>query len=210
MYPRSIQKLVEAFSRFPGIGPRGAARFALHLLKSPPEEVAKLVEAISNLQKEIRLCMFCFNPFEVEEAQEADGMCPICADATRDRSLLCAVEKESDLQALEKTRQYKGLYFILGGTVGSLRKEEIQRVRAQELKSRIEQPGRFGLQGASIRELILATNPTTEGEATALYIERTLKPLGISITRLGRGLPIGGELEYADEETLKQSFENRK
>lgn len=120
----------------------------------------------------------------------------------RDQHVLCVVEKESDLQALEKTKTYKGLYFILGGTLGQLRKEDIAQLRLKELGARVSRNG--------VREIILALNPTTEGEATVLYIERILKPLGKIVTKLGRGLPMGGEMEYADEETLKQALEGRK
>lgn len=210
MYPRSIQKLIEIFSSLPGVGPRTAARFVFYLLKSPQSKVQELVQAVQNLQKEIRLCKFCFNPYEVTEDQDETGLCLICRNPSRERLLLCVVEKESDLQALEKTKKYNGLYFILGGTVGSLRKEDMQSVRAQELKARIESPGQFGLADAIFKEIILATNPTTEGEATALYIERVLKPLGIKTTRLGRGLAIGAELEYADDETLRNALEGRR
>ena len=154
-------------------------------------------ESIQELKTNIKLCSLCFNPFEGEVDQ-----CEICLDKSRDTSLLCVIEKESDLEALERIKRYKGLYFILGGTVGSLKKEEIENIRIEELKKRIEK--------SSIKELILATNSTTEGEATALYIERTLKELNVPMTRLGRGLPIGGELEYADEETLSSALEGRK
>jgi len=210
MYPRSIQKLIEAFSSLPGVGPRTAARFVFYLLKSSQSEVQELVQAIENLQKEIRLCKFCFNPFQVGEDQDETSLCLICRNPSRERLLLCVVEKESDLAALEKTKIYQGLYFIVGGTVGSLRKEDMKNVRVQDLKARIEKPRQFGLADATFREVILATNPTTEGEATALYIERVLKPLGIRTTRLGRGLPIGAELEYADDETLRNALEGRR
>lgn len=197
MYSESIQKLIALFARFPGVGPRVAARFVFYILKASKEDVGVLTKAIQELKTNIKLCSLCFNPFEGETAQ-----CEICLDKSRDTSLLCVVEKESDLEALERIKKYKGLYFILGGNVGSLTKEEIDNIRMKELKKRIE--------NASIKELIIATNPTTEGEATALYIERTLKELNVAMTRLGRGLPIGGELEYADEETLNAALEGRK
>lgn len=197
MYPESIQKLIALFARFPGVGPRVAARFVFYILKASKEDTEELTKAIQELKANIKLCSLCFNPFEGEADQ-----CEICLDKSRDTSLLCVVEKESDLEALERIKKYKGLYFILGGTVGSLKKEEIESIRIEELKKRIE--------NSSIKELIIATNPTTEGEATALYIERTLKELNVPMTRLGRGLPIGGELEYADEETLSSALEGRK
>lgn len=197
MYPESIQKLISLFTRFPGVGPRVAARFVFYILKANDDDIKTLVKAIEGIKSSIKLCAMCFNPFEGE-----GDKCIICSNAGRDTSLLCVVEKESDLEAIEKVNVYKGLYFILGGTVGSLKKEEIESIRIKELLERVKD--------SDIKELIMATNPTTEGEATSLYIERTFKDMNVPITRLGRGLPIGGELEYADEETLDQSFKGRK
>lgn len=201
MYPKSIQKLVDVFSRFPGIGPRTASRFAFYLLKSSDEGIDELLEALRLVRKEIHQCDFCFNFFEVSEDVQGTGLCPICRDQSRDQSLLCVVEKESDLETLEKTKQYRGRYFILGGVDDILKKEGLQNIKAQELKDRIT---------GDVAEIILALNPTTEGEAAVLYLERTLKPLGKKITHLGRGLPVGGELEYADDETLRSALEGRK
>jgi len=201
MYPKSIQRLIEVFSRFPTVGPRTASRFVFYLLKASDGEVDEFVQTLQNLRKEIRQCAFCFNPFEVAEDEQKEGLCFICRDQSRDRSLLCVVEKESDLETLEKTKQYKGRYFVLGGVHDILKKDGLQNIKAQELKDRIT---------GEIQEVILALNPTTEGEAAVLYLERTLKPLGKKITRLGRGLPVGGELEYADEETLRSALEGRK
>ena len=135
--------------------------------------------------------------------------CAICKNPARANGLLCVVEKESDLEALEKTQQYDGLYFIVGGTIGTLKKADRESIRLKELKERVANSKNFGLP-SSFKEIIIALNPTTEGEATALYLERTLKDVNVKLTRLGRGLPIGGELEYADPETLKQSLENRR
>ncbi|MCP6718741.1 MAG: recombination mediator RecR [Patescibacteria group bacterium] len=197
-YPRSIQKLIESFSKFPTIGPRTAARFVFYLLKAKDEDVDRLVSSISDLKKNIKTCSLCFNTFEAEAE-----ICEICSNSGRDKKLLCIVSKDPDLMALEKLKIYKGLYFILGGTVSALRKKDIEKLRFKELKERLKKdPG--------IQEIIIATNPNTEGEATALYIERILAPLNKKITRLGRGLPVGGELEYADEETLKSALEGRK
>ena len=210
MYSPTVQKLIEVFSKFPTVGQRTAARFVFYLLKMSPNEFDELIKSISQFKKEIQLCGFCFNPYEAKGEQQKTGLCLICENPLRDRSLLCVVEKESDLEALEKTKTYGGLYFILGGTVGSLRKEEITSIRVEELKERVQNPERFGFANASWKEIILAINPTTEGEATVLYVERFLKPLGISVTRLARGLPIGGELEYADEETLRNAFAGRR
>ena len=126
------------------------------------------------------------------------------------RSLLCIVEKESDLEALEKTKNYEGVYFILGDAMNAVRKDDIKNIRRDELRERVEKPKNFGLETSGFEEIIIATNPTTEGEATALYIERLLGALGVKTTRLGRGLPVGGELEYTDEETLRSALEGRR
>ena len=198
MYSPSIQKLIDLFSKFPTIGPRTAARFVFYLMKISKEEIEELINAISNLKKTVKICSFCFNPFEGE-----GELCSICADSSRDRTLLCIVEKETDLITLEKTKKYKGLYFILGGTVSTFKKKDIEKLRTKELEERIKNH-------PETKEVIIAINPTTEGEATALYLERLLKPLNKKITRLGRGLPVGAELEYADEETLGAAFEGRK
>ena len=201
MYPASIQKLIEKFSKFPTVGPRTAARFVFYLLRISKEEIEELIKLISELRQNIKTCQFCFNPFEGE-----GELCPICQDKTRDKSLLCIVASETDLQVIEKTKKYNGLYFILGGTVSALKKEDIEKLRVKELQERIKNHPEF-------QEIIIATNPTPDGEATALYLERLLKknlPAGRQVTRLGRGLPVGGELEYADEETLKNALEGRK
>jgi recombination protein RecR len=197
MYPPSIQKLIDLFSKFPTIGPRTAARFVFYLLKLPKEEIENLISSISELKNKIKICKFCFNPFE-----EEGDICKICQNPTRDKGLLCIVEKESDLVSIEKTKKYNGLYFVLGGTVSALKKDDIKKLRANELLERAKNP--------EIKEIIIATNPTTEGEATTLYLERLLKPLEKKITRLGRGLPVGAELEYADEETLSSALESRR
>jgi len=201
VYPASIQKLIEKFSKFPTVGPRTAARFVFYLLRISKEEIEALIKLISELRQNIKTCQFCFNPFEGE-----GELCPICQDKTRDKSLLCIVASETDLQVIEKTKKYNGLYFILGGTVSALKKEDIEKLRVKELQERIKNHPEF-------QEIIIATNPTPDGEATALYLERLLKknlPAGRQVTRLGRGLPVGGELEYADEETLKNALEGRK
>ena len=214
MYPLSVKKLIDLFSKFPTVGPRTAARFVFYLLKLPKEEIKNLIFSIYELKNNIKICNLCFNPFE-----EDGELCKICKDPSRDKTLLCIIEKETDLMTLEKTKKYKGLYFILGGTVSVLKKMKVEKftplnsaegnltgLRIKELEERIKtQP--------EIKEIIIATNSTTEGEATALCLERLLKknlPEGRKITRLGRGLPVGGELEYADEETLGSALEGRK
>src|SRR3989338_2362224 len=208
MYPPSIQKAIEQFSRFPTIGQRTASRFAFYILKASPAEVKELIAAIHALKKDIQLCRFCFSPFQI--SPEHSPLCEICRNTTRNTNIVCVVEKENDLESIEKTNLYKGLYFVLGGTVHTLRKEDIRAIRAQELKERLANPKEFGIQIEKFQELLIATNPTPEGEATGLYIERLMEPLHIPVTRLGRGLPIGAELEYADEETLKNALEGRR
>ncbi|PIW91917.1 MAG: recombination protein RecR [Candidatus Nealsonbacteria bacterium CG_4_9_14_0_2_um_filter_37_38] len=210
MYPPSIQKLINLFSKFPTIGPRTATRFVFYLMRLSGEEINQLIKSISELREKISLCKFCFNPFQPPTGTEEEGLCEICSDHSRDKTLLCILEKESDLVSLEKTKKYKGLYFILGGTVSTLKKADIEKLRTKELQERIKNPERFGIPGADFKEIIIAINPTTEGETTALYLERILKSFGKKITRLGRGLPVGGELEYADEETLSSALEGRK
>lgn len=197
-----IQKLIEKFSKFPTIGPRTAARFVFYLIKLPKEEMEELIKSISELREKVKLCSFCFKPFE--PSTEDPELCEICSNPSRDKSLLGVVEKETDLETIEKTKKYQGLYFILGGTVSKLKKTDIKNLRTEELLERAKKP--------EIKEIIIAVNSTPEGEATALYLERLLKnlPAGRRITRLGRGLPVGGELEYADPETLSSALEGRK
>lgn len=198
MYSPTIQKLIDLFSKFPTVGPRTASRFVFYLLKTPREEIENLITSIANLKNNIKICESCFNPFEGE-----GELCEICQNSSRDKSLLCIVANETDLTAIEKTKKYKGLYFILGATVSALKKSDLEKLRIKELENLIKNR-------SEIKEIILAQNSTTEGESTVLYLERFLKAFNKKITRLGRGLPVGGELEYADEETLKAAFEGRK
>jgi len=190
MHSPAIQKLIDLFSKFPTVGPRTASRFVFYLMGKNKEEVDELLSAISELKQNIKICSFCFNSFQGE-----GSLCKICSDPRRDKSLLCIVASETDLLALEKTKKYKGFYFILGDEKLKIRKLE------EKIKSRPE-----------ILEIILAFNSTSDGEATALYLERLLKPFATAqgkLSRLGRGLPVGGELEYADEETLSSALEGR-
>jgi recombination protein RecR len=197
MYPKTIQKLIELFSKFPTVGQRTATRFVFYLIKRDKKEIEELSRAILDLKEKVKFCKNCFKPFEGE-----GEVCEICSDKTRDRSLLCIVEKETDLEAIEKTKKYKGLYFVLGGPVSAIKKEELKKLRIKELEERVKDK--------KIKEIIIATSLTTEGEALALFLERKLKNSVKKITRLGRGLPTGGELEYADEETLSSALESRK
>jgi len=198
MYSPTIQKLIDLFSKFPTVGPRTASRFVFYLLRLPKEEVEKLISAISELKNNVKICKSCFNLFESE-----GELCQICSNPTRNKSLLCIVANETDLTAIEKTKKYQGLYFILGGTVSALKKTDLEKLRIKELENTIKNR-------SEIKEIILALNANTEGEATALYLERFLKAFNKKITRLGRGLPVGGELEYADEETLSSALESRR
>lgn len=198
MYSKSIQKLIDLFSKFPGVGQRSAARFVFYLLRIKEEKVEELVSAISDLKRNVKTCKLCFSHFEGE-----GELCPICSDNRRDGTILCIVEKEQDLMSIERTRKYKGLYFVLGRAIKAVRKEEIKKLRIKELRERLKN-------SPEIKEVIVATNPTTEGRATALYLERELKQFGVKITHLARGLPVGGELEYADEETLSSALEGRR
>jgi len=197
MYSPSIQKLIDQFRKLPTVGPRTAARFVFYLIHLPQEEVEDLANSILELKRAIKICEFCFNSFEGE-----GNLCPICSDRSRDRTTLCVIEKETDLISLENTKAYQGLYFILGGTLSTFKNRDIEKLRTKELIERVQK--------ANFQEVILALNPTTEGEATILYLERLLRPLNVKVSRLARGLPIGAELEYADKETLKSALERRK
>jgi len=213
MYSPRIQKLIELFSKFPTVGPRTAARFVFYLLRIPKEKVEELTKSINELKEEIKICPLCFNVFE-PGAKEAE-VCPICSDPKRDKSIICIVEKETDLEAIEKIKKYKGLYFVLGGVVSGLSPEKVKKEIEEKVENLIE---RIKKPDSEIKEIILALNPTSEAESTALWLERKLKPLRqaqgkdleVKISKLARGLPVGGELEYADEETLSSALENRK
>jgi len=212
MFSPTVQKLIDLFSKFPTVGPRTAARFVFYLIRAPKEKVEELIKTIEELKTKIKICPLCFNSFEPRSKEislRGEGekeFCSICSDPRRDKSTICLVEKEVDLQAIEKTGKFKGLYFILGGTIGGFEKEEKKKrieQRVEKLKERIEKE-------KEIKEIILALNPTTEGQSTTLWLQRKLGNLGIKITQLGKGLPVGGELEYADEETLTSALESRK
>lgn len=198
----SINKLKNIFRNFPTVGPRTAGRFVYYLMKLPKNQIDELVNAIIELKNKVKLCQLCFNPFEPFDS--AQGNCPICQSSNRNKNLLCIVEKEADLLMLETTKKYNGLYFILGGTLATMRKEDISNLRIEELKNRVKS-GNFS-------EIIVALNPTSEGRATSFLIENEIKQIaqGVKITHLAKGIPFGGELEYADEETLESALEGRK
>lgn len=196
----SINKLIDIFKKFPTVGGRTAGRFVYYLIKLPKERVDEIILALTELKTKVKLCKLCFNPYE-----NGDN-CPICSDSRRNKNLLCVVEKEADLLSLENTKKYNGLYFILGGTVATMRKEDISNLRVEELKNRVKT--------SNFSEIIVAINPTPEGIATSSLVEREIKTLiplpTFKITHLAKGIPIGGELEYADEETLESALEGRK
>lgn len=217
MFPSTIQKLIEIFSKFPTIGPRTAARFVFYLIETPNEKIEELIKSISDLKEKIKICSFCFNSFEpefFELGKKEKEICPFCSDNSRDKTVVCIVAKEADLEAIEKTKQYKGLYFVLGGmTTGIFNKEKKEEIE-QKVDALIE---RIKKSEPKIKEIILAINSTVEGESVCFWLQRKFKILAcagegdsVKIVQLGRGLPLGGELEYADEETLSSALENRK
>ena len=210
MQPESIKKLTELFSKFPTVGPRTAGRFVFYLMGLPQKNLQELTEAMALLKQNTKQCIFCFSYFEIFSQGLKLNLCPMCANKTRNKNILCVIEKEIDLEAIEKTKCFKGFYFILGGLLFPLKKKVVANLRIQELKERLQNPEKFGINQADFKEIILALNPTTEGETTSLYLERELKGINIKMTRLARGLPSGGELEYADIETLSSALESRK
>jgi len=189
-----VAKLVEAFSRLPGIGPKSAQRLTYYLLRSPVEEARALAEAILALGEKIRLCSVCFNITDCDP-------CLICQDKERDHSKICVVERPSDIPPLERTGKYNGVYHVLHGTISPAQGIGSGELKVKELLLR--------LQDVLVTEVILATNPNLEGEATAMYLRQMIQSLGIRISRLARGLPFGADLEYADDMTLRQAIEDR-
>jgi len=189
-----VAKLVEAFSKLPGIGPKGAQRLTYYLLRSPVEEARALAEAILALREKIRLCSVCFNITDCDP-------CLICQDKERDHSKICVVERPSDIPPLEQTGKYSGVYHVLHGTISPAQGIGSRELKMKEILLR--------LQDGQVTEVILATNPNVEGEATAMYLRQMIQPLEIRISRLARGLPFGADLEYADAMTLRQAIEDR-
>jgi recombination protein RecR len=199
------QKLIEIFKKFPTVGGRTAGRFVYYLIKLPKERIDELIFAITELKNRIKLCQLCFQPFEeIDRRPTSADLCQICSSSSRNKNILCIVEKENDLLSLESTKKFNGLYFILGGTIGTMKKEDISQLRIEELKRRVKD-GNFS-------EIIVALNPTPEGRTTSVLVEQTIKSISpnIKLTHLARGIPVGGELEYADEETLESALEGRK
>jgi recombination protein RecR len=193
--PKPVERLIEELNRLPGIGPKTASRLTFYLLRSPREQVQALAEAIGELQRSVVTCSVCFNIAETSP-------CPICNDRHRDRSLICVVEEPLDVLAIERTGEYDGLYHVLHGAISPVEGIGPEDLKIAELIRR--------LHNSEVQEVILATNPNLEGESTAMYVFRQLAPLGAQVTRLAHGLPMGGDLEYADEVTLTHALEGRR
>jgi recombination protein RecR len=195
MYTVSLQALVDELGRLPGVGPKSAQRLAFHILKIAPEDATRLADAIVAVKEHTTLCPQCFNVAE-------GGLCTICNDSRRDGSILCVVEDPRDIVAVEKTQEFRGRYHVLHGSLNPIEGVGPDQLRVRELLGRLE--------GEDVTEVILCTNPNLEGEATAMYLARLLKPIGLSVTRIASGLPVGGDLEYADELTLGRALEGRR
>jgi recombination protein RecR len=194
MFEAPVQKLVDELARLPGIGQKSAQRIAFHLLHLEETDARRLAEAIVEMRERVRLCDRCFNVTDQEE-------CSICRDLRRDPTALCVVERAQDVVVVEKTQEFRGRYHVLGGSISPIEGVGPDQLRVRELLARLEPE--------SVAEVIIATNPTVEGDTTAMYLARTLKPLGIRVTRLASGLPVGGDLDYADELTLGRALSGR-
>lgn len=195
MYEGVVQDLIDELGRLPGVGPKSAQRIAFYLLSADPADVRRLAHALTEVKEKIRFCRVCGNVAEAEE-------CRVCRDPRRDPSIICVVEEPKDLVAIEKTREFRGRYHVLGGAINPIEGVGPDDLRTKELMTR--------LADGTVTELIIATDPNLEGEATATYLARLVKPMGVSVTRLASGLPMGGDLEYADEVTLGRAFEGRR
>jgi recombination protein RecR len=194
MYEGVVQNLIDELGRLPGVGPKGAQRIAFHLLAADPADVRRLADTLIEVTERVRFCATCGNVAEAEQ-------CRICLDGRRDLTVICVVEEPKDVAAVEKIREYRGRYHVLGGAISPIDGIGPDDLRIRELMAR--------LADGSVTELILATDPNLEGEATATYLARLVKPLGIKVTRPASGLPVGGDLEYADEVTLGRAFAGR-
>lgn len=195
LYEGVVQNLIDELGRLPGVGPKSAQRIAFHLLAADPADVERLGRALKEVKDKVRFCKTCGNVAEEEE-------CRICRDPRRDPQVICVVEESKDVVAIEKTREFRGRYHVLGGAISPIEGVGPEDLRIRELMQR--------LADGTVTELILATDPNLEGEATATYLARLVKPMGLTVTRLASGLPVGGDLEYADEVTLGRAFEGRR
>ena len=194
MYEGVVQDLIDELSRLPGVGPKGAQRIAFHLLAADPTDVRRLAEVLLEVKDKVRFCRICGNVAEQDE-------CRICRDPRRDLTVLCVVEESKDVVAVERTREFRGRYHVLGGAISPIAGIGPDDLRVKELMTR--------LADGTVTELILATDPNLEGEATATYLARLVKPMGLKVTRLASGLPVGGDLEYADQNTLLRALTGR-
>jgi recombination protein RecR len=194
--PKPVSRLIEELQRLPGVGPKTASRMAYHLLRTPEEQSRSLGEALIELRRQIRFCSVCFDITDI-----ATDPCAVCRDEHRDGSILCVVEAPLDVQAIDRTQGYRGRYHVLHGAISPVEGIGPEDLKIRELVERVRTGG--------VQEVILATNPSMEGEATAMYIHRQLQGLPVKVTRLARGLPVGGDLEYADETTLSKAMEGR-
>jgi recombination protein RecR len=195
VYAGPVQELIDQLGRLPGVGPKSAQRIAFYLLKLPKEDAERLAEAIVEVKARISFCRRCWNVAEGE-------LCEMCRDERRDPTIVCVVEEPRDIVAVEKTQEFHGLYHVLQGAISPIEGIGPEQLRMKELLARVDSEG--------IKEVILCTNPNLEGEATAMYLARLLKPLGLSVTRIASGLPVGGDLEYSDELTLGRALEGRR
>jgi recombination protein RecR len=195
VYEGAVQELIDELGRLPGVGPKSAQRLAFHILEADPQDMKRLVEAITSVKERVKFCTVCGNVTEQE-------LCNICRDPRRDPAVICVVEESKDVLAVERTRSFRGRYHVLGGAINPIAGIGPEQLRIRELLTR--------LNDGAIQEVIIATDPNLEGEATATYLARMLKTIGIAVTRLASGLPVGGDLEYADEVTLGRAFEGRR
>jgi recombination protein RecR len=195
MYEGIIQDLIDELGRLPGVGPKSAQRIAFHIIQSDRVDVTRLAEALKTVKERVKFCSICGNISEEE-------LCKICRDPRRDKTSICVVEESKDVLAIEKTREFKGTYHVLGGAISPIDGVGPENLRIKDLMTRLSE--------TTIGEIIIATDPNLEGEATATYLTRLIKPLGIKVSRLASGLPVGGDLEYADEITLGRAFEGRR
>jgi recombination protein RecR len=195
MYEGAIQDLIDELGRLPGIGPKSAQRIAFHIIQSERVDVTRLVDVLRTVKERVKFCTECGNISEEE-------LCRICRDPRRDGTLICVVEESKDVMAIEKTREFRGKYHVLGGAISPIDGVGPEQLRIRELMVRLANP--------DIAEIIIATDPNLEGEATASYLIRQIRPMGIKVSRLASGLPVGGDLEYADEVTLGRAFEGRR
>ena len=201
-YPVPLARLIQELSKLPGIGEKTAARLAFHMLKAKKDDVFNLSDSIGKVRKEMGLCRTCFGFSEVDQQSGETTLCMICRNPERDRQSICVVEEPSDLIAVERSQEFRGLYHVLHGTISPLDGIGPDALRIKELLERIK--------NGVVQEIIVATNPTMDGEATALYLSKVIKPLGIAVTRIARGLPMGGDLEYTDAVTLGKALEGRR